>query len=133
MSTIAGDDEAPPWLADGAPLVVDIETLEDFARVIDAEVNQNFIPYAQRVVAKLRSAGPTEPADGFLELEAALDTYYAARDRATSLLNEHAYGTMRLVEAAKFIAQRYRNADDFATVTLNDVQTGFSAPAGGLL
>jgi hypothetical protein len=129
MSSIAGDDDAPPWMAGERPLVFDIETLEDFARVIDAEVNQNFIPYMQRVIAKLRSPGPTLAPEGFLELSAALDTYSAARDQAVALLIQHADASNKLAAAAKIIAQRYRGADGFAAVTVDEVRVAL-APTG---
>jgi hypothetical protein len=122
----SADDLPPVWLQDYRPIEVDLETLAQFAKALQDEVDLNFAPHMMRILANLDGGqAPFEARDGFLELATAQMTYGDSRDRAVELLDAHVKGTRALAAAADAIAARYRSSDAYARATLTDVQQAF--------
>jgi hypothetical protein len=50
---VSSDDDTPSWLRDYRPIEVDISTLDQFARVLQEDLDVNFVPHMARVLGGL--------------------------------------------------------------------------------
>jgi hypothetical protein len=107
-------------------MVVDIESLEQFATVITNELEQNFIPHAHKVIDSLGYDVPFVGDPRFMETSWAFDHYFVGREQTKQHLDAYKKATEVLARAAKKVAANYRGADQLAVASVHGATDPFA-------
>ncbi|WP_306205997.1 hypothetical protein [Actinoplanes sp. RD1] len=126
------DDDSvasPGWLANGN-IEVDVQSLRDFAKAIEAEVNDNFGPsFQQGIMPMLQVAAPFGTG-GMEEAKFFKGQHDHSRDALAKMLQDVHQGLIALHLAAANIAAEYETGDATNAADISDVVNVFN-PADG--
>jgi hypothetical protein len=120
------EDREPAWLQDYeytnfGDIAVDITAMEEFAKKLEAEVQDNYASHLPSVVDGMLTQLPA-PSTTFPELCTFMQTHQAAQDATQSNVFEFANGTNHFAVAAQNISAEYRGSDVFAQARVADVE-----------
>ncbi len=110
---IPDEDMGPAWLRDYGRIEADIEAMSQFAHGLIAEIQDNYLPHASRVIADMESEHP-QPAEAFTEHLHFLTSHREAMNAATDNVYWYIQGYTNLGNAAAEISNRYADADAFS-------------------
>lgn len=114
----------------GPSLQVDIDSLDDFWRAVEAER----FDFADRIRPALRVIAEEVPFGnvcGFTEMTYMRPKYHGCQEQGRSTLDALYAVGFQLQAAAQAIAQRYRSSDAFAAALPADVARALGAPQDG--
>jgi hypothetical protein len=122
-------DGGPEWLRDyGATdfgdIAADIAAMEEFAKKLAADVQNNYVPHLSGVTDAMLTELPP-PAATFPELVSFLTAHQVAQDTTQTNVYNFANGTNRFATAAQTISAEYRGSDAFARARVRDVDEAF--------
>ena len=131
------EDRGPAWLrdygyTDFGNIEADIAAMEEFAKRLAADVQDNYVPHMTGVTDAMLTELPA-PAATFPELVDFMTAHQAAQDTTQTNVYNFANGTNRFATAAQTISAEYRGADAFSRARVRDVEDAFKAatPAPG--
>lgn len=129
---IPEEDRGPAWLrdyghTDFGDIAADIAAMEEFAKKLAAEVQNNYAPHLTRVSDAMLTQLPP-PAATFPELVDFMTAHHAAQE--TTQLNVYSFadGTNHFARVAESISNEYRGTDAFSQARVNDVDKAFDKP-----
>ena len=127
------EDREPAWLQDYeytnfGDIAVDITAMEEFAKKLEAEVQNNYASHLPSVVDGMLTQLPA-PSTTFPELCTFMQTHQAAQDATQSNIFKFANGTNSFALAAQTISAEYRDSDAFANAKVADVERAFRGTA----
>jgi hypothetical protein len=123
------DDGSPGWLrdygfTDFGSIAADISAMEEFAKKLAADVQNNYVPHLASVTDAMLTELPPA-ATTFPELIEFLTTHRQAQDVTQQNVFNFANGTNHFAKAARTIGEEYRGSDVFAHVRVSDVDKAF--------
>jgi hypothetical protein len=126
---IPEEDRGPAWLrdygfTDFGNIEADIAAMEDFAKKLAADVQNNYVPHLAGVTDAMLTQLPPA-ATTFPELVDFLTTHQQAQDVTQQNVFNFANGTNHFAKAARNISQEYRGSDAFAHARVSDVDKAF--------
>lgn len=127
------ENDGPAWLQDygstdfGA-IEADIAAMEEYARRLAADVQDNYVPHMAGVTEAMLTELPP-PAATFGELVEFMTEHQAAQDTTQTNVYNFANGTNRFATAAQEISAEYQGADAFAQARVRDVETALGGDA----
>jgi hypothetical protein len=133
---IPEEDRGPAWLRDYGStqfggIEADLAAMEEFARRLAADVQDNYVPHVTGVTDAMLTELPP-PAGTFPELVAFLTTHHGAQDTTQTNVYNFANGTHRFATAARDITEQYRGSDAMARARVRDVDRAFGrSPSAG--
>lgn len=118
---------ADAWLHQNASISVDVQSVADFARQLQAEISENFLPSVTEGIQPMLSVPAPFGAGGVFG-EAALlrDMHERNRQAAARLLNDVTRSLNALSQAAAAVAASYAGGDAEAAATTEDVYAAFT-------
>ncbi|WP_305789931.1 hypothetical protein [Symbioplanes lichenis] len=126
------DDDSgasPGWLANGN-IEVDVQSLRDFAKAVEAEVNNNFGPsFQQGIMPMLQVAAPFGTG-GMEEAKFFKGQHDHSRDALSQMLQDVQKGLIALHLAASSIAGEYSDGDATNSADIADVVNVFNPQDG---
>jgi hypothetical protein len=125
------EDRGPAWLrdyghTDFGDIEADIAAMEEFARRLAADVQDNYVPHLTGVTDAMLTELPP-PAATFPELVDFMTAHQAAQDTTQTNVYNFANGTNRFATAARTISAEYQGADAFSHARVRDVEAAFKA------
>jgi hypothetical protein len=122
---------------DFGQIEADIAAMEEFARKLAADVEENYVPHLPGVTSAMLTRMPA-PSGTFVELSDFIAAHEVAQDTTQQNVYNFANGTYHFATAARQISADYRGADAFAEAKLRDVDRAFGSaladsPAGDAL
>src|SRR3712207_2056010 len=126
---IPKEDRGPAWLreygrTDFGDIAADIAAMEEFAKKLAADVQNNYVPHLSGVTDAMLTELPP-PAATFPELVDFMTAHQAAQDTTQTNVYNFANGTHRFATAAQTISQDYRGSDAFSRARVHDVNKAF--------
>jgi hypothetical protein len=126
---IPDEDRGPAWLrdygfTDFGDIAADITAMEEFAKKLAADVQDNYVPHLTGVTDAMLTELPP-PAQTFDELVEFMKAHHAAQIVTQQNVYNFANGTNHFATAAQTISQDYRGADAFAHARVKDVDKAF--------
>ena len=126
---IPDEDLGAAWLrdyrrADFGDIAADIAAMEEFARRLAADVQDNYVPHLTGVTDAMLTELPP-PAGTFAELVDFMTAHQAAQDATQTNVYNFANGTNRFATAAQMISAEYRGSDAFSRARVSDVDKAF--------
>ena len=127
---IPEEDRGPAWLRDSSytdfgDIAADISAMEEFARKLAAEVENNYAPHLVGVSDAMLTQLPP-PVATFPELVDFMTAHQVAQDTTQSNVYNFANGTNHFAMAAETISSEYRGTDAFSQARVNDVDKAFN-------
>jgi hypothetical protein len=134
---IPDEDRGPSWLrdygsADFGDISADILAMEEFAKRLEAEVQDNYAPHLTGVTDAMLTELPP-PAATFPELVAFMTAHHAAQDVTQENVFNFANGTNHFAVAAQTISKEYKGSDAFSHARVRDVDKAFDQAASPAL
>jgi hypothetical protein len=128
---LAEEDRGPSWLrdygyTDFGNIEADLQAMEEFAKKLEADVLDNYVPHLAGVTDAMLTVLPP-PAATFPELVAFMHDHQAAQDTTQTNVYNFANGTNRFATAAQSISKEYEGSDAFSKARVGDVQQAFKA------
>jgi hypothetical protein len=122
-------DDAPGWLEDYRLVEVDVGGLHAFAGAVDAEVDANLRPHAERLVDAYAPGVRfgTDTISG--EVRAARLRYHECLVGVTEQLAACVNASKILSAAARAVARRYAGADALSAAAVGDVEAALTRAA----
>jgi hypothetical protein len=135
---IPEEDRGPAWLrdygfTDFGDIAADITAMEEFAKRLQADVVDNYVPHMYSVSDAMLTPLPTA-ATTFPELVDFMNAHTAAQEATQSNVYHYANGTNHFATAAQTISAEYRGTDARSHAKVKDVDNAFDkaiAPDGG--
>lgn len=121
------EDRPSRFIADYKNIEVKTDDLESFAKSLQAELEQNYLPHRDKMAAEL-AVGDVY-SNEFAEFVQALTRHAEIRQITLQRLFDHGDGTGRLSVAADQISKNYSGADAYSAATSRDVDTVIQAPS----
>jgi hypothetical protein len=126
---IPGQDRGPAWLrdygfTDFGTIEADIAAMEEFAKKLAADVQNNYVPHLAGVTDAMLTQLPPA-ATTFAELVDFLTTHRQAQDATQQNVFNFANGTNHFATAASDISAKYRGSDALARARVSDVDGAF--------
>lgn len=120
------EDRGPAWLqdytyTDFSAIAVDIEAMEEFAKKLEAEVQNNYAAHLPAVADGMLTELPP-PSATFPELCRFMQTHRDAQEVTQANVFQFANGTNRFAAAALKMSVEYRGTDAFAHARVTDVE-----------
>jgi hypothetical protein len=130
---LAEEDRGPSWLrdygyTDFGNIEADIQAMEEFAKRLRADLEDNYVPHLSSVTDAMLTQLPP-PAATFPELVAFMQDHAAAQDATQLNVYNFANGTNRFATVAEKISAEYEGSDALSKARLTDVQDGFKSAA----
>lgn len=127
------ENDGPAWLrnygsTDFGAIEADIAAMEEYARRLAADVQDNYVPHMAGVTEAMLTELPP-PAATFGELVEFMTEHQAAQDTTQTNVYNFANGTNRFATAAQEISAEYHGADAFAQARVRDVETALGGDA----
>ena len=128
---IPEEDRGPAWLrdygyTDFGDIEADLQAMEDFAKKLASEVDDNYAPHVP-TVQEAMLVGLPQPADTFVELIDFMTAHQTAQDISQRNVFNFAAGTQDFATAAHSISTEYRGSDAFSHARVKDVDKAFEA------
>jgi hypothetical protein len=105
---------------------VDIDVLNDFMKVLSAEIAENLQPYSNEIISDHREGVPIGQNSASVPLEALRRQYYMAQQSAVEGLLSYVEATKVLLRAVELMAEHYRHTDAMAQARAIDVMGAIS-------
>lgn len=126
---IPDEDRGPAWLrdygfTDFGDIAADIAAMEEFAKKLAADVQDNYVPHLTGVTDAMLTELPPA-ADTFTELAKFMKAHHAAQTVTQRNVYNFANGTNHFATAAQTISQDYRGSDAFSHARVKDVDKAF--------
>jgi hypothetical protein len=126
---IPEEDRGPAWLRDYSytdfgDIAADIAAMEEFAKKLAADVQDNYVPHLTGVTDAMLTELPP-PAETFTELVKFMKAHHAAQTVTQQNVYNFANGTNHFATAAQAISQDYRGSDAFSHARVKDVDKAF--------
>ena len=126
---IPEEDRGPAWLrdygyTDFGDIEADLAAMEDFAKKLASEVDDNYAPHVPSVTDAMVVALP-QPAETFPELVSFMQAHQTAQDTTQKNVFNFAGGTQDFAAAAHKISKEYRGSDAFSRARVTDVDKAF--------
>ena len=126
-------DGGPAWLrdyghTDFGDIAADIAAMEEFAKKLAADVQNNYVPHLSGVTDAMLTQLPP-PAATFPELVDFMTAHNEAQGITQENVFNFANGTNFLATAAQTISDEYRGADAFSHARVSDVERALHAAA----
>ena len=123
------EDGSPGWLrdygfTDFGSIAADISAMEEFAKKLATDVQNNYVPHLAGVTDAMLTELPPA-ATTFPELIEFLTTHRQAQDVTQQNVFNFANGTNHFAKAASSISAEYRGSDAFAHARVSDVDKAF--------
>lgn len=130
---IPEEDRGPAWLrdygyTDFGDIEADLAAMEDFAKKLASEVEDNYVPHVPSVTEAMLVALPP-PATTFPELVSFMRAHQTAQDTTQKNVFNFAGGTHDFASAAHTISKEYRGSDAFSHARVKDVDKAFDVAA----
>lgn len=121
-------DHEPPEapVIDLTEVKVDIDALNDFMKVLSAEIEQNLQPYSNEIISDHRQGVPIGQNSASIPLEALRKQYYLAQQSAVDGLLSYVEATKVLLRAVELMAEHYKHTDAMANGRATDVMAAMS-------
>lgn len=126
---IPEEDRGPAWLrdygyTDFGDIAADIAAMEEFARKLAAEVQDNYAPHLTAVSDAMLTQLPP-PAATFPELVDFMTAHHEAQETTQLNVYNFADGTNHFARVAESIGSEYRGTDAFSQARVKDVDKAF--------
>jgi hypothetical protein len=126
---IPEEDRGPSWLrdygfTDFGNIAADIAAMEEFAKKLAADVQDNYVPHLTGVTDAMLTQLPPA-ATTFPELVDFMATHREAQDVTQQNVFNFANGTNHFATAAQTISADYRGSDAFSHARVRDVDKAF--------
>ncbi len=123
---IPEEDRGPAWLrdygyTDFGDIAADIAAMEEFAKKLAADVQNNYVPHLSGVTDAMLTQLPP-PAATFPELVAFMTAHNEAQGITQENVFNFANGTNTFATAAQTISEEYRGSDAFSRARVGDVE-----------
>jgi hypothetical protein len=121
------DEDGSEPLLDLHSINVDLGGLEDFATLLQGEVDGNLRPYSDEIIREHSDGvtfGARSPSS---EVQAARTAYHDCLTRAYEALQSYVHMSEVLLTAAHKVAETYANADQLSTARMTDVDAALKA------
>lgn len=127
---IPEEDRGPAWLrdygyTDFSQIDADITAMEQFAKKLQADVEDNYAPHLTTVTDAMMTELPHPPSE-FAELSSFLTVHNDAQNVTQQNVYNFANGTQGFALAAADISKKYRGSDAFSHAKVSDVNTAFN-------
>lgn len=110
-------------LSDIDGIEADIAAMEEFAAGLKADLEQNYMPHANKVAENMLAELPN--GGEFYEFHMFLYAHRQVQDATFRNVDGYIEGTYQFATSAEEISQKYRGADAFSRAKLTDVQASF--------
>jgi hypothetical protein len=120
-------DRPSHFISDYKDIEVKVDDLATFAKSLQDELEQNYVPHRDKVAVDL-TVGDVYTNQSFTELISALTKHAEIRQAALNRLYGHADGTNALSTAADKISKSYGAADAYSAASARDVSTVLTDP-----
>jgi hypothetical protein len=121
------EDRPSTYIADYKDIQVNTDDLESFAKSLQAELEQNYLPHRDKMATDL-AVGDVYTNEQFTEFIQALTRHAEIRQITLRRLYDHGDGTDRLSIAADTISKNYSGSDAYAAATSRDVNSVIAQP-----
>jgi len=126
---IPEEDRGPAWLrdygyTDFGDIAADIAAMEEFAKKLAADVQNNYVPHLTGVTDAMLTQLPP-PAATFPELVDFMTAHQAAQDTTQTNVYNFAAGTNQFATVAQTISAEYHGTDAFSRARVDDVDKAF--------
>ena len=121
------EDRPSSFIADYKDIEVKTEDLESFAKSLQAELQQNYLPHRDKMATDL-AIGDVYMNSEFSEFIEALTRHAEIRQITLRRLYDHGDGTDTLSVAADQISRNYAGADAYSAATSRDVHSVIAQP-----
>jgi hypothetical protein len=126
---IPDEDRGPAWLrdygfTDFGNIEADIAAMEEFAKKLAADVQNNYVPHLAGVTDAMLTQLPAA-ATTFPELVDFLTTHRDAQDVTQQNVFAFAAGTSSFATVAETLSHDYRGTDARSHARVSDVKTAF--------
>ena len=123
------EDRGPAWLRDYGStdfgnIEADIAAMEEFARRLAADVQDNYVPHLTGVTDAMLTELPP-PAHTFPELVDFMTAHNEAQNITQENVFNFANGTNHFATAAQTLSEEYRGTDAFSRARVRDVDLAF--------
>jgi hypothetical protein len=130
---IPEEDRGPAWLrdygyTDFGDIAADIAAMEEFAKKLAADVQNNYVPHLSGVTDAMLTELPP-PAATFPELVDFMTVHNEAQGITQENVFNFANGTNHLATAAQTISDEYRGSDAFSRARVTDVERALQTAA----
>lgn len=127
---IPEEDRGPAWLrdygyTDFSQIEADIAAMEQFAKKLQTDVEDNYAPHLSTVTDAMMTELPHPPGE-FAELSSFLTVHNDAQNVTQQNVYNFANGTQGFALAAADISQRYSGSDAFSHAQVADVNAAFN-------
>jgi hypothetical protein len=127
---IPEEDRGPAWLrdygyTDFGQIDADIAAMEQFAKKLQADVEDNYAPHLSTVTDAMMTELPHPPSE-FAELSSFLTVHNDAQNVTQQNVYNFANGTQGFALAAADISKRYSGSDAFSHAEVTDVNAAFT-------
>ena len=127
---IPEEERGPGWLhhygdTDFGDIAADIAAMEEFAKKLAADVQNNYSPNLTGVSEAMLTRLPA-PDARFSELVSFLTAHHAAQGATHENVYNYANGTDNMATVAQEISKQYRGTDAFAHARVSDVHSAFN-------
>jgi hypothetical protein len=121
------EDRPSSYIADYKDIEVKTDDLEAFAKSLQAELEQNYLPHRDKMATDL-AVGDVYTNEQFTEFIQALTRHAEIRQVTLRRLYDHGDGTDTLSVAADKISKNYAGADAYSAATSRDVSSVIAQP-----
>lgn len=121
------EDRPSPFIADYKDIEVKTDDLEAFAKSLQAELEQNYLPHRDKMATDL-AVGDVYTNESFTEFIQALTRHAEIRQITLRRLFDHGDGTDTLSVAADQISKNYAGSDAYSSATSRDVDDVIAQP-----
>jgi hypothetical protein len=114
------EDRPSQFISDYKDIQINVSDLDSFAKSLQAELEQNYLPHRDKVAEEL-AVGDVYTNQSFTEFIQALQRHAEIRQVTLNRLFDHGTGTGTLSEAATIISKNYGEADAYSAATATSV------------
>ena len=111
-------------------IVADVRGIRDFADLLRNEIDANFQPNKERVIAEYRRGVGFGAHSASLDMHVAVYKYFTCLSAAIDNLEAYVAASEVLIAAAHKIADAYRTADQLSTASMQDIETALNDAVG---
>src|SRR4051794_3544180 len=122
---IPEEDRGPAWLrdygfTDFGDIAADINAMQEYAKKLAADVQDNFTPHYNGMAAAMMTTLP-EPDANFYELSSFIKSHRNVQDLTQTNVYAFKQGTQNLAAAVDVVSKEYQGSDAFAHAKVSDI------------
>lgn len=111
-------------------IIADVRGIRDFGDLLRTEIDANFQPNKDRVIAEHRRGVGFGARSASLDMHIAVHKYFNCLSAAVDNLEAYVAASDVLVAAAHKIADAYRTADQLASASMQDIEKALNDAIG---